>query len=489
MADDSGNFFTTSRKGYDRVEVDAFIARKAKEDAERTELIETLEGRVRQLSAELTVAKDDADRVAGLRDELTTSSSRAETAEAAAAEARGRVQTLEAEVERLREQEEAIRLTLMSATKTKDEMLEAAEAQLAEAKAKAEATAEQIVQEARRRADELTQSRQGEIDELNRELERLEHERNQHLIKLKTQSDEVLAERDRELQEKTDAFDAGYTQQMEELALLRDVYQELSDRLQQVADGALADLAEGRDGLTELVALDAPPRSRAVTMTPPATTPTFTADPLPEATVTEPTPAELQHSGAVDQPVGIEPAAVDPDTTWSGATDSSWPVSDDAETAAEFPTDAQVEHHEPEPEHHEPEPEHHEPEPEHHELAAEAEHHEAPEAEHHEPEHHEPAAEIEHHEAPEAEHHEPEHHESAAEADEPEATLDQIDVPDDLGALDDPEIRINDELGGSDRASFYSRRSGKLPRLGADASRSALTAALSMRRTGQDDDD
>ena len=480
MADDSGNFFTTSRKGYDRVEVDAFIARKAKEDAERTELIETLESRVRQMSAELTVAKDDADRVAGLRDELTTSSSRAEAAEAAAAEARGRVQTLEGEVERLREQEEAIRLTLMSATKTKDEMLEAAETQLAEAKTKAEATAEQIVQEARRRADELTESRQGEIDELNRELERLERERNQHLIKLKTQSDEVLAERDLELQEKTDAFHAGYSQQMEELALLRDVYQELSDRLQQVASGALADLAEGRDGLTELVALDTPPRSRAVTMTPPAAAPTFTTDPLPESTVAEPAPADVHHPGAVDQPLNVEPAAVDPDTTWSGVTDSSWPVSDDAETATDFKTDAAAEHHEPEPEHHEPEPEHHEPEAEHHEP--EAEHHE-PEAEHHEPE-------AEHHE-PEAEHHEPEaeHHEPEAEHHEPEATLDQIDVPDDLGALDDPEIRINDELGGSDRASFYSRRSGKLPRLGADASRSALTAALSMRRTGQDDDD
>jgi hypothetical protein len=477
MADDSGKFFAVSRKGYDPGEVDAFLAKKAKEDAERAELIATLEARVKQLNTELTVAKDDTERVGELETELATATERATALEAQAAEATAQVQGLESELTRLREQEEAIRLTLVSATKTKDEMLEAAERQLADATAQAEAAAREILDRAHAQAETTVAHQREEVAALQAELDRLADERSQHLIKLKHQSDSILAEREHALDAQAAAFEAEHADLVANIAALGGHYEDLAGRLRAIAAATSEELATGQQEINQLV--EANPvvvRTRAVTMTP-----------APQETFETPPPTMEPHEPVVDHHVP------------------------EAEQHA-------AEHHEPEAEQHEAkqhEAEQHEAE-QHEAERHEAEQHEAErhEAEHHEAEHYEPEAEhfqpVD--DAPiesEGAHHEPEpveadSHEPAPvepEAEMPHLPEEEATDQDRRHPEDDesPEITINDDLDddggwrregdGADRGSFYSRRSGKLPRLGADASRSALTAALSMRRSGQDEDD
>jgi hypothetical protein len=71
--------------------------------------------------------------------------------------------------------------------------------------------------------------------------------------------------------------------------------------------------------------------------------------------------------------------------------------------------------------------------------------------------------------------------EPEAEVAEPEAEVAEPETPRD--EFWDPPAST------TERGSFYSRRSGKLPRLGAEASRNAMTAALSMRHSVHNNDD
>jgi hypothetical protein len=71
--------------------------------------------------------------------------------------------------------------------------------------------------------------------------------------------------------------------------------------------------------------------------------------------------------------------------------------------------------------------------------------------------------------------------EPEAEVAEPEAEVAEPETPRD--EFWDPPVST------TERGSFYSRRSGKLPRLGAEASRNAMTAALSMRHSVHNNDD
>jgi hypothetical protein len=73
--------------------------------------------------------------------------------------------------------------------------------------------------------------------------------------------------------------------------------------------------------------------------------------------------------------------------------------------------------------------------------------------------------------------------------------MDVDDTTDDEDAAgEDDEVDLDDEFWNpssdpeeSTRGSFYSRRSGRLPRLGADASRGAMSAALGMRLGHEED--
>jgi len=66
----SGNFFKVSRKGYDIDAVDAFVAAKTREEAERSDLVAALEARVGQLNSQVDVLGEEADRVSDLESEL-----------------------------------------------------------------------------------------------------------------------------------------------------------------------------------------------------------------------------------------------------------------------------------------------------------------------------------------------------------------------------------------------------------------------------------
>jgi hypothetical protein len=580
MAHDSGNFFATSRKGYDRAEVDAYVAAKAKEDAERNALLSTLEGRVKSLNAELTIARDETERAGELQEQLTGVLERASSAEATAAEATAKVAGLESEIAQLRQQEEAVRLTLVSATKTKDEMLEAAERKLADATEHAEAEAEgirnrarqeaeEILERARQEADASAQSRRSETETLKQELDRLTTERNQHLIKLKTQSDQILTEREEALAAQQARFEAEQADLAAKIAALGGTYQELAARLRAIAGASAAELAGGHREITELLAgVGAAPMpgspagigDMAIPETPPAPEALDAfpaAAPEPQrletalhaedgAAAPEPSPTE---DGAAEEADGdgtppwqdhdeadaghaatADVSAPDLHQEWPGHDPSGPPQPHEHDSQPE----AEPDHHEPQAEHDQPQPEsehdHHEPETEHdqpqpdvtyddhvlelgpadddghvdeagHDLPV-AERQEAPLAEHDEPPaageqaldggpEQEPRIDRRH---PDAVMEEGAHDAAAMSPGEHAGAMLEFAHPDAADEADgeigaDASDPVEADHQDPDKGSFYSRRSGKLPRLGADASRSALTVALSMRRSGQHEDE
>jgi hypothetical protein len=101
------------------------------------------------------------------------------------------------------------------------------------------------------------------------------------------------------------------------------------------------------------------------------------------------------------------------------------------------------------------------------------------------PEDHAPAPESDSNEPDDTDHSESEVRETA----EPDSGTETANSANGTGEVDLEDEFWNPpdkEEGG--RGSFYSRRSGRLPRLGADASRGAMSAALGMR-IGRDEDD
>ncbi|HEX9644586.1 MAG TPA: hypothetical protein VGC11_11410 [Acidimicrobiia bacterium] len=455
MSGDPGDLFEVSRRGYDRTEVDAFVADMERETTRQADLIAALEARVNQLNSELTQVGDTNDGNEAVQAQLLAA--RDETVKAKA-----RILELESQVMEQRKDEEAIRLTLASATKTKEEMLEAAQTRLASATADAEVAAARIVDAAKSEAARIVDTAEqaaaerrdaavAEAAELRSDIERLGTERDHHLIRLKAQSDEMVAERDREMASRAATFEADHVATLSKLAELRHLYEEMAEHMKAIASTAADDLTAGAGRLAAVV--PATPRAQvtaaaapaavadtpvtastvatssaaASTVAPPPAPSSFVKAntrppaPTPRVAPVEQEPAPVAHpagngtaaaaAAAIAAPAEVSSTAVGPDPF--ATVDRPERVTADAETtesaAAVEPAEPRVEAAEPE-----------------------------------------------------------------AEAAEPETPRDEFWDP---------------PASTTERGSFYSRRSGKLPRLGAEASRSAMTAALSMRHSVHNNDD
>jgi len=465
MSGDPGDLFEVSRRGYDRTEVDAFVADMERETTRQADLIAALEARVNQLNSELTQVGDTNDGNEAVQAQLLAA--RDETVKAKA-----RILELESQVMEQRKDEEAIRLTLASATKTKEEMLEAAQTRLASATADAEVAAARIVDAAKSEAARIVDTAEqaaaerrdaavAEAAELRSDIERLGTERDHHLIRLKAQSDEMVAERDREMASRAATFEADHVATLSKLAELRHLYEEMAEHMKAIASTAADDLTAGAGRLAAVV--PATPRAQvtaaaapaavadtpvtastvatssaaastvatssaaASTVAPPPAPSSFVKAntrppaPTPRVAPVEQEPAPVAHpagngtaaaaAAAIAAPAEVSSTAVGPDPF--ATVDRPERVTADAETtesaAAVEPAEPRVEAAEPE-----------------------------------------------------------------AEAAEPETPRDEFWDP---------------PASTTERGSFYSRRSGKLPRLGAEASRNAMSAALSMRHSVHNNDD
>ena len=455
MSGDPGDLFEVSRRGYDRTEVDAFVADMERETTRQADLIAALEARVNQLNSELTQVGDTNDGNEAVQAQLLAA--RDETVKAKA-----RILELESQVMEQRKDEEAIRLTLASATKTKEEMLEAAQTRLASATADAEVAAARIVDAAKSEAARIVDTAEqaaaerrdaavAEAAELRSDIERLGTERDHHLIRLKAQSDEMVAERDREMASRAATFEADHVATLSKLAELRHLYEEMAEHMKAIASTAADDLTAGAGRLAAVV--PATPRAQvtaaaapaavadtpvtastvatssaaASSVAPPPAPSSFVKAntrppaPTPRVAPVEQEPAPVAHpagngtaaaaAAAIAAPAEVGSTAVGPDPF--ATVDRPERATADAETtesaAAVEPAEPRVEAAEPE-----------------------------------------------------------------AEAAEPETPRDEFWDP---------------PASTTERGSFYSRRSGKLPRLGAEASRNAMSAALSMRHSVHNNDD
>jgi cell division septum initiation protein DivIVA len=461
MSGDPGDLFEVSRRGYDRTEVDAFVADMERETTRQADLIAALEARVNQLSSELTQVGDTNDGNEAVQAQLLAA--RDETVKAKA-----RILELESQVMEQRKDEEAIRLTLASATKTKDEMVEAAQTRLASATADAEVAAARIVDAAKAQAARIVDTAEqaaaerrdaavAEAAEVRSDIERLSTERDHHLIRLKAQSDEMVAERDREMASRAAAFEADHAATSSKLVELHHLYAEMAQHMKTIASTAADDLTAGAGRLAAVVPA-APPAEVAAPAAPTAVAQTVTASSAAASSVAPPpAPSSFVKPNTRPPtvtpqvaPVEQEPAPV-AQSTGNGTAAAAAAAAATATIAAadEVRSTAAA-----------PDPFATVARPQ---LAtADAETTESATAV-------EPAEPRLVAAEPEAEVAEPE-----AEVAEPETPRDEFWDP---------------PASTTERGSFYSRRSGKLPRLGAEASRNAMTAALSMRHSVHNNDD
>jgi cell division septum initiation protein DivIVA len=455
MSGDPGDLFEVSRRGYDRTEVDAFVADMERETTRQADLIAALEARVNQLNSELTQVGDTNDGNEAVQAQLLAA--RDETVKAKA-----RILELESQVMEQRKDEEAIRLTLASATKTKEEMLEAAQTRLASATADAEVAAARIVDAAKSEAARIVDTAEqaaaerrdaavAEAAELRSDIERLGTERDHHLIRLKAQSDEMVAERDREMASRAATFEADHVATLSKLAELRHLYEEMAEHMKAIASTAADDLTAGAGRLAAVV--PATPRAQvtaaaapaAVADTPVTASTVATSSAAASSVAPPPAPSSFVKANTRPPaptprvaPVEQEPAPVAHPAGNGTAAAAAAAIAAPAEVGSTavgpdpFATVDQPER-----------------------ATADAETTES-------------AAAVEPAE-PRVEAAEPE-----AEAAEPETPRDEFWDP---------------PASTTERGSFYSRRSGKLPRLGAEASRNAMSAALSMRHSVHNNDD
>ena len=523
-----GNFFKVSRKGYDVAAVDAFVAAKAQEEAERSDLIAALEARVGQLNSQVEVLGEEAEKTTDLHQELESLRTTSEQQKATIAE-------LEKQVAGVKDQEEALKLTLASATKTRDEIIAAAEEELANARNVAQGEAERILSEANARAsdingevDRLTADARAEADRLTAEaqaeaervkadataaaealhtqseseaartlaeanaqaestLSNAKAEAESTLAEAKTEADEIVqrsedgaAAQQADLAEQLSGLAAQHADALSKLERLRTTYRTLADQLETIVSGGVDALVEGAASISlEIEANPAPvvpssPTTESPEVAPavaestdeavPTFEPADDVPPAPVAAEPEPTDALPEPVDAMPEPADALPepaehpsladalrAAADQQTTIDDIEDV------EPETAPALESVTPVEESDAvetvfEPSDHADDGDAEET------IETEAASAEVADTEF------EPEADA----APDAD--------SASEAEETNED----------GESDD-EFWNPPTKDGGERGSFYSRRSGRLPRLGADASRGAMSAALGMRLTNEDD--
>ncbi|MFQ5555233.1 MAG: DivIVA domain-containing protein [Acidimicrobiia bacterium] len=161
---------------------------------------------------------------------------------------------VEEELEEARRREEAIHLTFVAATKTKEEMVDAAERQLDEARAVAKEEADRILSEAQYEAFRVvTEAR----EEAEAALAEARHEAETLTAMAADEGVSLSSARAIELDRLREEFATARTERAAKLSRLRAATSDLEDRLRALAGGALEEVAVMRKAVrAESDALD-----------------------------------------------------------------------------------------------------------------------------------------------------------------------------------------------------------------------------------------
>lgn len=398
--------FSTARKGYKPEEVEAFVA--------------TINGTIDELNTQLGAIQRDLndayDEAAEMREQLHAATSELEKANQ--------------ELSVAREQEEALRMTLVSASRTKDEML--ANAQLESENMVADATAEaEAIRKAARdeasRLEAITRQTQSELEQREASV-------------------------DSDLRSRAETFEtqlvAGHEHRLASIARLDELYQASSQQLAALLETAQREIIAGRRDLAEFEA-------NAAT----ADAPSVEVEAAPEPPA-QPERAERQQSAldkvaSLTEPPQYLPAesAPKPEPVATAHEDVSIPAAPEPRLDRAEPTTPPADSGD---------------------ILPEADLPEGPEADLSDgtnpatdgatPTEQEPA--------------EPEAGPGAAdERSDSEASDGESEVP-----SGDSEAPVGEaELSDETKPSFYNRRSGQLPRLGDDKQRDTTSSMASLR--------
>lgn len=181
-----------------------------------------------------------------------------------------RIAELESELKAARENEEAVHLTLVAATKTREEMLNTAQASIDGAATTAQAEAEQIrssaqresyemitasrkdseaaLESARSEAENLFEKAQAEADRI---IAAAKKESTEILAMIEDESARILADRDAELTAKSDAFEREHEEVRSRLAQWHTIATDLESRMSAIARGSLSQLTDVTATLNE----------------------------------------------------------------------------------------------------------------------------------------------------------------------------------------------------------------------------------------------
>ncbi|MGB5185548.1 MAG: DivIVA domain-containing protein [Acidimicrobiia bacterium] len=221
-------------------------------------------------------------------------------------EAAARIASLESEVEEAKRQEEAVHLTILAATKAKDDMLEAARHQAAESVAKGHKEGDRIVTEARMQAFQLVTGARKEAETIVGEA-RAEAAAVARVEGIVEVPDDAATERERDLQRRIDEMQQVVAAMEVELAA-RPAFSEAvpaDDATVEVAPAPAQDLAAP----VEVIEDPAPPEPAAeITRTEPAAA---TNDEHIEIVVTDTPPAEpAVEQEPLDTEIAVDDVAV-----------------------------------------------------------------------------------------------------------------------------------------------------------------------------------
>ncbi|NNF63943.1 MAG: hypothetical protein HKN07_06755 [Acidimicrobiia bacterium] len=198
-----------------------------------------------------------------------------------------RLEELETELKAAREKEEAVHLTLIAATKTREEMLKTAKESIDGEVSAAHAEAEGVRNSAQREAYEMITAARTDSEaalssartEATEIIERARAEATTIIAAAKKESSEIfamiedesariVADRDAELKARSDAFDKEHEEVRGRLAQWHTIATDLESRMSAIARGSLSQLTEVTSTLNTHKAELEPSRFESVTPPP-----------------------------------------------------------------------------------------------------------------------------------------------------------------------------------------------------------------------------
>jgi cell division septum initiation protein DivIVA len=196
--------FATARKGYKTADVDGYVL-------ETKEVVADLRSQIEAMSRDLADAYEEA---AELRQQLQHTGAELEKATE--------------ELDLTRGQEEALRLTLVSASRTKDEMLAAAQLEAENMVAEASAQSASILSQARDEAERLSTENSA----------------------LRAQIEQVQSQAEAERRAEADAFGARvaseHSERLQAVSELEALYETMAARLEKILEDAHRGVSDGR---------------------------------------------------------------------------------------------------------------------------------------------------------------------------------------------------------------------------------------------------